>query len=169
MNAKELIVRSLEQSQGYLTRALDGLTQEEAAWSPKPDCNSIAFILWHIARVEDIFVNDIIRQEIELYEAKGWREKMGTPANESGWQYTLEQLKAWPVLKLEVIRGYAEAVRKKTLAFLESLPPNRLSKKVKFGDTTNSIGMILSRYSTELTLHIGQICYLRGIHRGLNK
>ena len=34
MDAKELTVRSLEQSQGYLTEAPDGLTQEEAAWCP---------------------------------------------------------------------------------------------------------------------------------------
>ena len=57
MEAKELLVNSLKQSQEYLTRALEGLTQDEAAWSPGPECNSIAFILWHTTRVEDFFVN----------------------------------------------------------------------------------------------------------------
>ena len=53
METKELILSSLEQSQGYLTRALDGLSQEEVAWSPGPECNNIAFILWHMVTVAD--------------------------------------------------------------------------------------------------------------------
>jgi len=71
MEAKELILKSLEQSQRFPTNALDGLTQEEAAWNPSLECNSIAFILWHATRVEDAFVNRLIRGEKELYEAKG--------------------------------------------------------------------------------------------------
>ncbi len=45
MDAKDLILRSLEQSQEYLSKALEGLSQEELAWSPGPECNSIPFIL----------------------------------------------------------------------------------------------------------------------------
>ena len=36
MEAKEMITLSLDQAQEYLDMALDGLTQEEAAWSPGP-------------------------------------------------------------------------------------------------------------------------------------
>jgi hypothetical protein len=42
MQLAEAMVKSLEQSQGYLGRALDGLIQEEAAWSPTAESNSIA-------------------------------------------------------------------------------------------------------------------------------
>jgi len=90
MEVKELILRSLEQSQGYLARVLDGLTQEEATWSPGPECNSIAFILWHVIPVEDLFVNRVIQHEKELYEAEGWQEKLGTPVK--SYQYTVEEL-----------------------------------------------------------------------------
>jgi len=77
VEAKELIIISLEQSQRFLTNALDGLTQEETAWSPNPECNSIAFILWYVTRVEDTFVNCLIQCGKELYEAEGWQEKLG--------------------------------------------------------------------------------------------
>ena len=102
MEAKELVLASLEQSQGYLTKALDGLTQEEAAWRPNAECNSIAFILWHVTRVEDFFVNRVIQRGKELYEAEGWQEKLGTPVK--AYQYTLEELQAWPVPNLETLR-----------------------------------------------------------------
>ena len=123
MDAKEVILGSLEQSQGYLNGALDGLTQEEFAWSSKAECNSIAFILWHIARVEDFFINRVIQREKELHEVEGWQEKLGTPVKAYG--LTVEELQAWPVPKLEDLRGYAKAVREKTLTFLKAIPPEK--------------------------------------------
>ena len=167
MEAKEVILRSLEQSQGYLTKALDGLTQEEAAWSPGVECNSIAFILWHMTRVEDFFVNRVIQRETELYEAEGWQEKLGTPVK--AYQYTVEELQAWSVPELEVIQGYANSVREKTLAFLKSIPPEKLSEVPRPDRSPDSIGATLGHISTEIALHVGQIAYLRGVQRGLDK
>jgi len=106
--AKELIVRSLEQSQRYLTKVLDGLTQQE-------------------------------------------------------------QLQAWPVPKLEVLRGYANSVRQKTLALLNSSPREQLSEVPQSDRFPGSIGSILCFMSTEIALHVGQITYLRGGQRGLDK
>ncbi len=169
MEAKELILRSLEQSQEYLNQALDGLTQEEVAWSPRVGCNSIAFILWHITRVEDFFVTRVIQHQVELYEAEGWRQKLGTPTKGTGYQYTAEQLQVWPVPNLGVLRGYANSVREKTLAFLKSIPSEKLSELARPERPPDTIGDILSRISTEIALHVGQITYLRGLQRGLNK
>ena len=169
MEVIELIQRSLEQSQRYLTNALDGLTQEEANWNPGPECNSIAFIFWHTVRVEDRFINSVIQRENELYEAEGWREKLATPAKETGYQYTLEQLQAWSVPKLEVLRGYANSVREKTLAFLKSIPPEKLSEVPRPDRSPDSIGTTLGLVSTDIAMHVGQIAYLRGVQRGLDK
>jgi hypothetical protein len=62
MQLAEAMVKSLEQSQRFLTKALDGLTQEEAAWSPAKESNSIAFIFWHVTRVEDYFIIRVIQR-----------------------------------------------------------------------------------------------------------
>ncbi len=169
MQLAEAMVKSLEQSQGYLTKALDGLTQEETAWSPTAESNSIAFILWHMTRVEDFFINRVIKRQVELYEAEGWREKLGTPAKDTGFEYTFEQLRAWPVPKLEVLRGYTDSVRKSTLALLNSIAPERLSELARPDPSPESIGDILCRNTTQIAMHTGQIAYIRGIKRGLNK
>ena len=101
IEATEVIFGSLENSQDYLMRALDGLTQEEVTWRPGVECNSIAFILWHITRLEDYFVNGVFQHEKEIYEAENWRDKLGTPAKEIGFRYTVEQLQNWPVPQSE--------------------------------------------------------------------
>jgi hypothetical protein len=169
MQVAEAMVKSLEQSQGYLSKALDGLTREEAAWSPAAESNSLAFILWHMTRVEDFFFVRVIQRQVELYEAEGWREKLGTPAKDTGFEYTVEQLRAWPVPKLEILRGYADSVRKRTLALLNSIAPEKLSELARPDRSPDSIGDILCRITTEIALHVGQIAYIRGIQRGLNK
>jgi len=169
MQLADAMVKSLEQSQGYLTKALDGLTQKEAAWSPAPESNSIAFILWHVTRVEDFFVIRVIQQQTELYEAESWREKLGTPARDTGFEYNIEQLRAWPVPKLEIVRGYAESVRKKTMALLSNIAPERLSELARPDRPPDTVGDIMCRIITEIALHVGQIAYLRGVQRGINK
>jgi len=169
MQLVEAMVQSLVQSQGYLTRALNGLTQKEASWSPAPESNSIAFILWHSTRVEDFYVVRVIERQTELYEAEGWCERLGTPAKDTGFGYTVEQLRVWPVPKLEIIRGYAEAVRKRTMALLNTITPEGLSKLARPDRPPDTVGEILCRIITEIALHTGQIAYLRGVQRGMNK
>ena len=79
MNAKEMVIASLKQTQGYLNRSLEGLNQEDIAWKSAEHCNSIAFILWHTTRVEDYFFTRVLQSKTALYEADGWMEKLGTP------------------------------------------------------------------------------------------
>ncbi|MFC1896157.1 DinB family protein [Thermodesulfobacteriota bacterium] len=167
MDAKELILKSLEQSQGYMTKALDGLTQEEATWSPGPECNSIAFILWHTARAEDFLVNRVICREKDLYKAEGWQEKLGTP--DQAHEYSVEELQAWQAPQLEILMEYVNAVREKTLALLRSMPSEKLSELARPERPPDTIGSILGGVSTEIALHVGQIAYLRGMQRGLDK
>lgn len=167
MNARELILRSLEESQEYMNKTLDGLTQEEVAWCPAGESNSIAFILWHTILVEDIFINRVIQGGKEIYETEGWQEKLGTPTKV--YQYTREELQTWPVPKLEVLKEYANSVHERTLTFLRSITAKKLDEVPLPDRSPNSIGMMLSHLCNEIAMHVGQIAYLRGIQRGLDK
>lgn len=167
MDEKDIVRSSLAESQEYVKRSVDGLTGEEASETVRPECNSVAFILWHMTRAEDLWINRVILERDEVYESGGWQEKLGTPAGESGFRYTVEQLRAWPVPELDLLMGYAGDVRQKTLESLDSIPREKLADEVSFGNRRMSIGSILGHVITELALHAGQIAYLRGILRGL--
>ena len=167
MEVKEVLIRSLNESWHYLTGATEGLTQEEIAWAPASHSNSIAFILWHVARVEDIWINSVIRQSAGIYRIQDWRERFGIPGRDMGFGYTEEQLQAWPVPKLEDLQEYARAVHENTLAFLESLTPEMLLEIPRPEQPEQTTGNILAHLITEIALHAGQIDYLRGVHRGL--
>ena len=37
-----------------LERVLKGLTQDDLDWQPRPDCNSIGWLTWHLTRQQDV-------------------------------------------------------------------------------------------------------------------
>ena len=84
MNAIELIILSLKENEGYIDDAIKNLTPDELAWSPKPHSNTIAFLMWHLARVEDLWINRLLKGGKELYEEKGWYQKFSTAAQDTG-------------------------------------------------------------------------------------
>lgn len=169
MEAKGVILWSLNRSKEYLTAALDGLTQKEFGWRPGPESNSIAFIMWHMTRVEDFFVNRVIQKQTEVYEAGGFRERMGTPPKDTGNSYAAEQILAWPTPPMEMMVAYGAAVRKTTFALLDTIAPAKLDEVLNPERSKESVGEMLSRVLTEAAHHTGQIAYLRGMQRGLNK
>jgi len=162
MDAREIIVASLNQSYGYIERALEGLTQEDIAWQPTSECNSIAFIMWHLAQVEDFYINRVIQRKPRIYDEGGWPEKLGTPPDESGYGYTVEQLNTWTAPKPELLRAYASAVHENTMSYLEQLTPERMLELARPERPPDTIGSVLSRIATEIALHAGQIDYIRG-------
>ncbi len=165
MDAKEMVAASLKQSRAYLDRALDGLSQEDISWRPTEECNCIAFIAWHTARIEDFFITRVIRRQGEVYKTQGWQEKLGTP-DDSGFGYSVEQLKEWPVPKLADLVSYIDAVRTSTLSLLDELTSEKMLELARADRPPDTIGGVLSRVATETALHMGQIDYVRGIKLG---
>ena len=169
MELKGFLEATLNDMEGRLTTTLDGLTAPELSWRPDPQCHSIGFALWHIYRVEDYWLQRFIQRGAELYESEGWQEKLGTPPKEMGYQYTVEQVAGFKVPALDTIQAYGKSVRRHTLEFLTQLPVERMDEKPREDRSPQSIGDVFQRLIIELSLHMGQMAYLRGMQRGLDK
>jgi hypothetical protein len=181
MELKEFIEKVLADYRHRLFLALDGLTPEELAWRPGPEANSIAFIVWHVARIEDRWFQRFAQEATEVWIRGGWAQKTGISEHDTGGGYTAEQLAQFPVVKGEDLRQYFEAVRKETLSFLRGLEPKdfdfaperptapdrprALSGKAFEGCT---IGRMFRQIVAEFNQHLGQVQYLRGLQRGIN-
>ena len=167
MKVNDLIALSLEESTGYVSGALKGLSPAELAWRPKPHSNCIAFIMWHLTRGEDFWINGILLGEKQLYEADGWYKKFGTAPQDSGFGYDVAKLDAWPVPSLSLLQDYAAAVRAKTLAYLKTLKAADLDQPRDFRFRKGTTGWALSHVVNELAEHSGQIGYIRGVMKGI--
>ena len=90
---------------------------------------------------------------------------------DNGNDYTAEQVAGFSVPELKDLSGYAEAVRARTMAYLKGITPDKFDEEIQqpelFGGM--NVGKLFSYMLCELTQHIGQIAYLRGLQRGLNK
>ena len=167
MKTSEFIVKTLTESKEYINLAIKGLTPDELAFRPKPQSNCIAFLLWHVARVEDFWINRILLGGNEIYELDGWYKKFGTPTQDSGFGYDVKKLDAWPVPKLELLQAYAAAVRGKTQEYLSTLNGKKMDEAKDFGWNKGTIGSALSHLVTEVGEHTGQIGYIKGIMKGI--
>ncbi|MDA1349440.1 MAG: DinB family protein [Chloroflexi bacterium] len=160
---------ALDEYSADLRKALDGLTPQERRFQPGPDSHHIDFTIWHMARVEDNWVLRFGRQAETVWERDGWAQRLGLPEQGSGFGYTAEQVTGLPDFDLDLLTEYADSVRAATLDFLDSLSQEDLDRCPDPKRPENSIGRMLSHVIVEESQHVGQIAYIRGIQRGINK
>jgi uncharacterized damage-inducible protein DinB len=167
MKAIELIMQSLEENDKYVEDALKYLKENDLKWSPEPHSNTIIFLLWHLGRVEDLWINRILKGGKDQYETEGWYKKFGTPAQDAGMGYDVAKLKAWPVPSLKLVNEYKAAVRKTAAAYINSLTEKQLDESKDFGWNKGTVGSALKHLICEVGEHSGQIGYIKGIMKGI--
>ncbi|MFQ6030650.1 MAG: DinB family protein [Dehalococcoidia bacterium] len=178
------IVALIEQILGdywqRMERALEGLTPAELGWRPDAESNSIAFIVWHVARVEDRWIQVFAQDIPDVWTKDGWHEKLGLSEDYDFVGLSVEQLGTFPAITKENLDGYRHAVQNKTQAYLKNLDadgldfvPGRTPTPERPGSLERhgsfSIGRMFRQTLAEYNQHLGQVSYIRGIQRGLDK
>jgi hypothetical protein len=170
MELKDYVSVEFDGLDRNLKRVLNGLTQPELEWRPACGCNSIGLILFHVVRGEDSFVQARLQNKTEIWTTGKWHKRLNVPENEAGAHYTVEQVNCFPVPKLEDILAYYEAVRAATKEYVKQLTPASFDNKITmphFGEIT--VAAMISLIVGHASGHIGEISYLRGLQRGMDK
>ena len=123
MELSQFIEDMLNQENGLLQEAVDDLTAEELVWQPGAESNPIGWTLWHMLRVEDMWVQFFAQRQTEIWERDGWHEKFGLPTRDNGFNHTPQQVAEFPALEFGTLLEYGEAVRAGTLEYLRGLSP----------------------------------------------
>jgi uncharacterized damage-inducible protein DinB len=170
MELKDYIRMEFDGLERGIKRVMNGMTQEEVMWRPACGNNSIGLILFHTARSEDSFVQARLRGKPEVWATGKWYNKLNVAEDEAGAHYTVEQVNAFPVPKIEEMMAYYTAVRAETLDYLKTLTAAAFDKKItmpRFGEMP--MAAIFSLIIGHTSQHIGEISYLRGLQRGMDK
>ena len=170
MDFKQIVAMALGEYMEELRRALDGLTADERRFQPTPEAHHIDFAVWHMARVEDGWVQRFARRTDTVWEREGWHERLGLPKKDSGFGYIAEQVAALPPFDMDAMMEYYGSVRQETLTYLDSLTADDLDTcpdQERRPDYT--VGKMFSHVIVEESQHVGQIAYLRGMQHGLNQ
>jgi uncharacterized damage-inducible protein DinB len=170
MDFRAILRMALDECFEDLGKALRGLTPAERRFQPHPEANHIDFLVWHMARVEDSWIQPFAQGTPRIWQRDQWYQKLGLPEEESGFGYTAQQVASFPRFNFTDLMAYYGAVRGETLRYLEGLTAtdlDRLPSPERHPGYT--IGKMFSHLVVEESQHVGQVAYLRGLQRGLNQ
>lgn len=170
MEVVDFIQAGLERVKMGTARVLDGLKPSELAWRPGPEANSIGLILFHQLRSEDVFVQSRIQGKPQVWETEKWFQKLNIPVADTGSGFSAEQCAAFIVPELKDLLAYGDSVRARTKEYLKGMTPesfDRIINMPRLGDV--AIGEVFALIVVHMSQHVGEMAYLRGLQRGMNK
>ncbi|BCO37919.1 DUF664 domain-containing protein [Mycobacterium heckeshornense] len=157
---RDLFTRLIE----HVDELTDGLTEEQSQWRPHPAANSIAWLIWHSARVQDVQVADIAGVE-QVWTRDGWVDRFGLdlPRGDTGYGHSPDDV-AKVRAPAELLAGYYRAVHKLTLEYIASVTADELSRIVdERWDPPVTASVRLVSIVDDCAQHLGQAAYVRGI------
>ena len=165
MEAGEILVDAYTRIQELVHRSADGLTQEQLAYRPEEGSNSIAWLIWHLTRIQDGHLAAATGNE-EAWITDGWADRFGMPADTSvnGQGDGPAEVAALRPDGPEVLLGYHDAVVDRTRAYLRTVDAAELDRIIdRSYDPPVSVGVRLVSVISDNTQHVGQARYLRGM------
>ncbi|MEN2766292.1 DinB family protein [Ornithinibacillus xuwenensis] len=99
---------------------------------PNPDTNnSIAWHLWHIARIEDMTMNVLVSDRNQVLFSEDWLTKMNVPLTHSGNDMQEEEIADLSRnIDINSLLAYRAAVGRRTREIITSLKPGQFIMKI---------------------------------------
>jgi uncharacterized damage-inducible protein DinB len=165
MRSNELLLYAYGQIQQTLRRAVQGLTPDELAHRIEPGANTIGWLAWHLARVQDDHIADAADVE-QVWTTDGWAGRFGLPfpPAATGYGFSAEEVAQVRVPSADLLLEYAGAVHDRTAQFLRGLSDDDLDTIVDTRwDPEVTLGVRLISVLSDDLQHVGQAAFLRGL------
>ena len=164
MTPAELLTDSFERVLDTATAAVDGLTEEQLAARPAGDANSIAWLVWHLARVQDDHVAGLTGGTQAWHD--GWEERFALPldSGDIGYGHSSEEVDSVRIEDLQALVDYHQAVHDRTLDYLSGIDVAELDRVVdRHWDPPVTAGVRLVSFLGDCLQHLGQAAYVKGL------
>jgi len=165
VQATDVLQDAIGRIRTLVRSAAKGLGPDALAFRPAPEANSIAWLLWHLTRVQDSHLAEIIGEE-QVWASGRWAADLDRPADPSdtGYGHTSEEVAAVRPGRPDPLVAYHEAVAERTLAWLASAADADLERIIdRSYDPPVSVGVRVTSVVSDNLQHVGQAQYLRGI------
>jgi hypothetical protein len=168
--AREILRDSFNRLIEYVDALTDGLSDEVSFFRPATvsgqQANSIAWLIWHSARIQDAQLADIAGVE-QVWFRGGWVDRfaLDLPRDAHGYGHTADE-----VGKVRapgnLLASYYHAVHRMTLEYVAGVTDEELARIVDENwnpPVTASVRLV--SIIDDCAQHLGQAAYIRGIAR----
>ncbi|MEU7767257.1 DUF664 domain-containing protein [Nocardia sp. NPDC049190] len=164
MRSADVLTDAFGRIREVVHEAVDGLGEDDLVYRVDPGANSIAWLVWHLTRVQDDHVADVAGTE-QVWTAHGWYERFGLPIEESATGYGDRPVDVAVVrAPAELLTGYYDAVHDHAVRFVRKLDDSDLERIVDIRwDPPVTLGVRLVSVLSDDLQHAGQAAYLRGL------
>jgi Protein of unknown function (DUF664) len=161
-HAQNILVDAFGRVRELVTDLTDGLTDQIATYRPDPEANSIAWLIWHLTRIQDDHVADLAQVEQVWPE---WRDRFGLPFGKWATGYGQGPKEVAAVRASgELLGQYHGAVHQLTLRYLDGITPAELDRIVDTRwDPPVTAAVRLVSVIGDTMQHLGQAAYVRGL------
>jgi uncharacterized damage-inducible protein DinB len=146
-------------------RAVHGLDVDELCTAPEEGANTVGWLVWHLARVQDHHVAELLGSD-QVWVRGDWARRTGLepdPSN-TGYGHSAEEVASVRPESSEVLLAYLDEVQRRTTAMLEGLAPEDLDRVVdERWDPPVTLGVRLVSIADDSLQHAGQAAYVRGL------
>ena len=167
--ATAVLIEGFGRTPELVDTALDGLSDADLTRRVDPDANTIAWLVWHTARMQDGQITGaeraIGRDSEQVWTAQGFANRfdLGIGDREVGYGMSSDQV-AGIVAPQDLLREYHQAVNDHTLAFLETLDDADYGRVVdRRWDPPVTLLARLVSIEQDSVQHLGQAAYVRGV------
>jgi hypothetical protein len=110
---------------------LDEMTEMKIREVPVRMDHSVAWILWHLARIEDVTMNMLIANKEQLFLRKGWKERLGISMAHTGNAMSREEvIDLSSQINIMELRRYRFRVGQETVQIVNGLESEDIDQKV---------------------------------------
>lgn len=165
MNTAELLADAHSRIKGIVHAAVEDLTADELADRLDPSANSVGWLVWHLARVQDDHVAEVAGRP-QTWTEDGWDERFGLPFDPSdiGYGHSPEEVAQVRAASADLLTGYYDAVHEQTGTYLRTLADADLDTVVdRRWNPPVTLGVRLVSLISDDLQHAGQAAFLRGV------
>lgn len=162
--AREVLRDAFTRLIEHVDAITDGLSDEVSFYRPTPEANSICWLIWHSARVQDAQLAQIAGVE-QVWFSGGWVDRfaLDLPRDAHGYGHTAEEVGKVRV-PADLLAGYYHAVHTLTLEYVAGLTTDELARVVdKNWNPPVTASVRLVSIIDDCAQHLGQAAYVRGI------
>lgn len=163
MDQRELLIDAYGRIREIVHRVTEGASPELLAYRADADANTIAWLVWHLTRIQDDHVAEVAGAPQQWMT--GWAERFGLPLplESTGYGHSSAEV-ASVVASAELLVGYHDAVHAASVAYLGTLGGDDLDRIVDTSwNPPVTLGVRLVSVIGDGLQHAGQAAFVKGL------